>query len=68
MKVDITVVTCFSIGLGAGLTPIGEPLSTIVVSKLSGSPHHAGFDFLVGLLGSYILPAVILLGFIGLFL
>ncbi|HEX3001236.1 MAG TPA: DUF1646 family protein, partial [Methanoregula sp.] len=41
-KVEVTVVSCFSIGLGAGLTPLGEPLSTIVVSKLSGAPYYAG--------------------------
>jgi predicted cation transporter len=66
-KVDLAVVACFSIGLGAGLTPLGEPLSTIVVSKMSGAPYHAGFDFLLRLLGIYIIPAIIVLGFIGLF-
>jgi len=30
-KVDLTVIACFSIGLGAALTPLGEPLSTIAV-------------------------------------
>ena len=67
-KVDVTVVACFSIGLGAGLTPLGEPLSTIVVAKLAGAPYHAGFDFLIRLLAIYIVPAVILLGFIGFFI
>ncbi|HEX3000928.1 MAG TPA: DUF1646 family protein, partial [Methanoregula sp.] len=52
-KVEIAVVSCFSIGLGAGLTPLGEPLSTIVVSKLSGAPYHAGFTFLLDRLGIY---------------
>jgi len=64
-KIDITVVACFAIGLGAALTPLGEPLSTIVVAKLSGPPHYAGFDFLIRILGIYIIPAVILLGVIG---
>jgi predicted cation transporter len=64
-KIDITVVACFAIGLGAALTPLGEPLSTIVVAKLSGAPHYAGFDFLIRILGIYIIPAVILLGVIG---
>ena len=41
-KVEIAVVSCFSIGLGAGLTPLGEPLSTIVVSKLTGAPYYPG--------------------------
>jgi predicted cation transporter len=67
-KVEITVVACFSIGLGAGLTPLGEPLSTIVISKLSGAPYNAGFLFLFDHLAVYILPAVIALGFVGVFL
>ena len=32
-KIELVVVACFSIGLGAGLTPLGEPLSTIVISS-----------------------------------
>ena len=31
-QILLTVIACFSIGLGAALTPIGEPLSTITVS------------------------------------
>ena len=31
-EIRFTVLACFSIGLGAALTPIGEPLSTIIVS------------------------------------
>jgi predicted cation transporter len=64
-KIEIAVVSCFSIGLGAGLTPLGEPLTTIVVSKLSGAPYHAGFLFLFDNLALYIIPAVIALGFVG---
>ena len=67
-KIDVCVVACFAIGLGAALTPLGEPLSTIVVAKLSGAPHYAGFDFLIRNLGIYIIPAVILLGIIGVIL
>jgi len=67
-KIDITVVACFAIGMGAALTPLGEPLSTIVISKLSGAPYYAGFDFLLHLLGIYIIPAVIVLGIIGVLL
>jgi predicted cation transporter len=68
VKVEIAVVACFSIGLGAGLTPLGEPLTTIVVSKLAGAPYHAGFMFLFDNLAIYIIPAVIALGFVGVFL
>ena len=67
-KIDVTVVSCFSIGLGAGLTPLGEPLTTIVISKLSGAPYFAGFGFLPGLIGIYIIPTVFILGIIGYFL
>ena len=67
-KVEIAVVACFSIGLGAGLTPLGEPLTTIVISKLSGTPYHAGFMFLFDRLAIYIVPAIVALGFIGVFL
>ena len=35
-EVDLTIIACFAIGFGAALTPLGEPLSTIAVSKLSG--------------------------------
>jgi predicted cation transporter len=67
-KIDVCVVACFAIGLGAALTPLGEPLSTIVVAKLSGAPYYAGFDFLIRMLGIYIIPTIILLGIIGVFL
>jgi predicted cation transporter len=50
-KIDVCAIACFAIGMGAVLTPIGEPLSTIVVSKLSGAPYYAGFDFLIRSLG-----------------
>jgi len=65
-KIEITVIACFSIGLGAGLTPLGEPLTTIVISKLSGAPYHADFFFLVDKLAIYIVPTVIFLGVLGL--
>jgi len=67
-KIDVTVVSCFSIGLGAGLTPLGEPLTTIVVSKLSGAPYYAGFTFLFDRLAIYIIPTVIALGILGVIL
>ncbi len=66
-KIDLTVITCFSIGLGAALTPLGEPLSTIAVSKLSGSPYYAGFDYLIKLLGIYIFPGILAYGILGMF-
>jgi predicted cation transporter len=67
-EVNLTIVACFAIGLGAALTPLGEPLSTIVISKLSGAPYHAEFFYLARLLGFYIVPAVIVLGIAAIFL
>lgn len=67
-EVNLTVVSCFAIGLGAALTPLGEPLSTIAVSKLGGEPHNAGFFYLVELLGTFIVPAVIVTGVVGMLL
>lgn len=59
-KVNIVILACFSIGLGAVLTPIGEPLSTIVVSKL-----NANFWYLANSLGIYIIFGIILMGILG---
>jgi predicted cation transporter len=61
-EIRLVIIACFAIGLGAALTPIGEPLSTLAVAKLRGEPHHAGFGFLLQHLGVYILPGVLGLG------
>jgi len=62
LEVRLVVIACFSIGLGAVLTPLGEPLSTIAVSKLSGEPYHARFFFLLTLLGKWMIPLILGLG------
>ena len=67
-EINLTVLACFAIGLGAALTPLGEPLSTITVSKLSGPPHHANFFYLAKLLGFYTVAAIVALGVLGVFL
>lgn len=59
-KVVICIIACFSIGLGATLTPIGEPLATIAISKLDKS-----FFYLFDLLAEYIIPTIIIFGFLG---
>lgn len=59
-EIKITVYACYAIGLGAALTPLGEPLSTIVVSKLKGPPHFADFFYLVKQVGLWIVPGVLL--------
>src|SRR3972149_1960622 len=61
--INLTIVACFAIGLGAALTPIGEPLSTIVIkTKMKES-----FFYLFDLLGIYIIPGVLAFGIIGVF-
>lgn len=64
-KIKLAVVSCFAAGMGAGLTPIGEPLSTILVHKLAGPPYNAGFFFPLQHFGIYIIPGVIALGIFG---
>jgi predicted cation transporter len=64
-EVNLTIIACFAIGLGAALTPLGEPLTTIVVSKLRGPPYHAGFYYLFRLLALYVIPVVAILGIAG---
>ena len=59
-KININIISCFSIGLGAVLTPIGEPLATIVVSRLG-----VNFWFLYKEFGIYIIPGILFLGIIG---
>ncbi len=56
-EVRVTVLACFAIGLGAVLTPVGEPLSTIATAKLSQD-----FWFLARLLWMFIVPGVLVLG------
>lgn len=59
-KIQLCIISCFSIGLGAALTPIGEPLATIVVSLLDED-----FFFLFQTLGIYIIPGVLAMALIG---
>ena len=56
-EINVTILACFSIGLGAALTPVGEPLSTIVVAKL-----NENFWFLFKNFYALIIPAVLFLG------
>ena len=63
-RINITVIACFAIGMGAVLTPLGEPLSTITVSALEGEPYYAGFFFLTDLLGYLVVPGVVAMGFL----
>ena len=64
-EVKAVVYACFAIGLGAALTPVGEPLSTIAVTKLKDPPHSAGFFYLLDQLGLWVVPGVVLTAFLG---
>src|SRR5699024_3781390 len=55
--IRLIIIACFAIGMGAALTPIGEPLSTIVTGNL-----NVEFFYLFKLLGIYIIPGVIIFG------
>ena len=56
-EIRLAVLACFAIGLGAVLTPIGEPLSTIVVNKL-----NEDFFYLLNLVGTSVIPFVVIFG------
>lgn len=58
----ITILACYSIGFGAILTPIGEPLATITIAKL-----NADFLYLWRLLSVYVIPTVVFIGLLGAF-
>jgi len=59
-KIKVNIIACFAIGLGAVLTPLGEPLSTIVISRLN---QH--FWYLYQQVGMFIIPGIIAMGILG---
>jgi len=64
-EVILVILACFSIGLGAVLTPLGEPLSTITTAKLRGWPYQAGFLFLMKNLWHFIIPGILVFAGVG---
>jgi predicted cation transporter len=52
-RTRVAVAGCFAIGLGAALTPIGEPLATLVASAL-----QLGFFGLFRMLAPWVLPGI----------
>ena len=64
-RIKVVVVACFAIGLGAVLTPLGEPMSTILIQRLSGPPYYAGFSWAVSHFAVYVIPACFALGIFG---
>jgi predicted cation transporter len=66
-RIRLTVITCFAVGLGAVLTPLGEPLSVILVQKLAGPPYNAGFTFPFFTFVLYVVPGVVATAIFGAF-
>jgi len=62
-EIAAVVLACFSIGLGAALTPVGEPLGTIAIAAL-----RADFWYLVRLLGPLVGAGILTVGVVSLFL
>lgn len=58
-EVKLVILACFSIGLGAALTPIGEPLSTIITSKLNEDTF-----FLFKLIGREVILGILMMGIV----
>ncbi len=50
----VVVAGCFAVGLGAALTPMGEPLSTLAASAL-----QLGFFGLMSLLAPWVIPGIV---------
>ena len=67
VKIELIVVACFAVGLGAVLTPLGEPLSTLLVAKLNGPPYYAGFGFPFKHFAIYMIPGVFAVALFGAF-
>jgi len=62
-EIRLVILACYSIGLGAVLTPIGEPLSTIATSKL-----NEDFFYLLSLIGTEVISGVIVFGILAAFM
>ena len=65
-ETDLVIIACFAIGIGAVLTPIGEPLSTIAIAKLRSWPE-VNFWYLAKLLGIEVFVAVLALAILSIF-
>ncbi len=66
-EVVVVVLACFSIGLGAALTPFGEPLAAVAITKLAGDPYRARTWFLLRNLWMYVIPGIFAVSALSLF-
>jgi predicted cation transporter len=62
-EIAAVVLACFAIGLGAALTPVGEPLGTIAIAALK-----TDFWYLMRLLGPLVIAGIVIVGVVSLFL
>ena len=62
-EIAAVVLACFAIGLGAALTPVGEPLGTIAIAALK-----TDFWYLARLLGPLVVVGITIVGVLSLFL
>ena len=60
-EIAAVVLACFAIGLGAALTPVGEPLGTIAIAAV-----RADFWYLVRLLGPLVVVGILIVAIISL--
>lgn len=63
-RASLMILTCLSVGLGAFVTPAGEPLSTIAITKIEGEPLSSGLLTFSSLVSMNLLPYMLLLGLI----
>ncbi|MGD0117098.1 MAG: DUF1646 family protein [Candidatus Binatus sp.] len=62
-EIAATVFGCFAIGIGAVMTPLGMPASTLVLAAL-----HADFWYLARLLGPFVFAGILLVAIPTLFI
>ncbi len=62
-EIAATVFGCFAIGLGGGMTPLGMPASTLVLTAL-----NADFWYLARLVGPFVIAGIVLVAIPILFL
>ncbi|MUK87793.1 DUF1646 domain-containing protein [Ornithinibacillus sp. L9] len=62
-QIRAVILSCYSIGFGSVLTPVGEPLATITTSKLDQD-----FFFLFHLIGLEVIVGVLAIGICALFI
>jgi predicted cation transporter len=58
----VAVLGCTAIGLASGLSSIAGPIPAVAVAKLAEAPYEVDRVFLWGLLGPWLVPAILAIG------